>query len=189
MITKKLKDSINNTIDSLINDLKKNFIDYQLIETKIWGRNRLFKYYTLFNHNERKFNEIVNVFVENLNYVKFSIFLEYKRNNRRIYDSIYYRLIDFNEFKKPFSTEKILINVLNRIEDNYKNEILYKLNKNINSLVDRGVYDFKISFIFTIHAKEYIYLHRESTPECTIEFIKNYKVVNLFWWEVKKRWI
>lgn len=185
MITNKFKNSINNFLDDLMKDLKKDFITYQIAERKDKGKNKSFEYYTTYSHTEKEFNKVLEKFEKDLDFIKFIIFIEYidnYRKDRKESFPISLTLMKSYLFKNLSSFEEILINAINYV-NNYEDErnyILSNLKYRIDMLINKKKYEFNIVPVFKIYSKEYISFEKELTNKCNIEFVKRYKIVELF---------
>jgi len=185
MITNKFKNSINNFLDDLMKDLKKDFITYQIAERKDKGKNKSFEYYTTYSHTGKEFNKVLEKFEKNLDFIKFLILIEYRdkyRKNIKENFSISLNLMKSYLFKDLSSINEILISVVDYV-NNYEDErnyILSNLKYRINMLINKKNYEFDIKFVFKIYSKEYISFEKELINKCNIEFVKRYKIVELF---------
>jgi len=177
MMTNKLKNYINKSVNELIKDLKKDFIQYEIIERKFLGRRKYFEYYSNYYIKEKEFNILIKEFEKDLKNIKLSLFIYYKNSSPGGEIILSTQTISF----KSNSIEDIIKELLERLkEEDKRNKVLNKIKDHLNILLNRNWKNFDIVLDFTIYSNNSIKSKSGFINRCNILFTKHYRFEDLF---------
>jgi len=177
MMTNKLKYFINKSVDNLMEDLRKDFLEYAIVERKFLGRRKYFEYYVGFYLREREFNMIFKEFSENLKSVRFFIIF-FDKNYLSGGDVIF--VTQKSSFRSSLLDDIVKDFLAYLKKEGKRNEILRKMKKKLNILLSENKRNFDVALYFRFYPKNLIKIKEGNINMLDMLFFKHYRIEDLF---------